>query len=179
MTLQVLNQSELGKGAVVVLVAPHHLGHRCHGVAPEPDVGGRLVPPARRQDHMIANSDAFDALTDRPDDARALGTADVELLVLPSSMTSCDDIDRVAERCPHVVVVDTGRHHVNQDLPSTGPRNIDDLSCERRARGAEPVLADYRRVHSVGYNTKRRCLSDVEQCGHVILRSVGCRRSLV
>src|SRR5438034_11598747 len=59
-----------------------------------------------------------------------------------------DDVDRDAERCPDVVVIDTGGHHIDEGLARSDVRRGHHLRTEGVLRLAERLAADGHRMHT-------------------------------
>ncbi len=167
--LVLVDQGVLRERAVVGLVAPGLEGLGPQRVGAQADVLGGLVPLGARHDDLVADLHVLDALADGPDDAGAVGAADVEVLggaehLLPHP----DHVDRRAERRPHVVVVDAGGHDVHQHLAAARPGRVDDLGAKGLLRLSEAVLPNDRRIHPFRDFTERRNLSDfIQRLGHV------------
>src|SRR5262249_30284801 len=83
----------------------------------------------------------------RPHDARAIAAARMEVLGLALPLTLADHVDGRAERGPDVVVVDAGRHHVDQHLVRSDAGRRDHLALPGVVRLAEAILPDATRVH--------------------------------
>src|SRR5215467_4826921 len=98
-------------------------------------------------DDLVSDSDVPDVLPDGPDDAGAVAAARVEILGLALSLALGDDIDRRPEGGPDVVVVDPGRHDVDQHLVGADARRLEHLALPRVARLAEASLTDGVGVH--------------------------------
>src|SRR5439155_17132185 len=92
--------------------------------------------------------------------------AGVEVFGLARLHALADDVERIAERGPHVVVVDAGRHHVDQHLVGTEGRRGNHFALPRVARFTEAVLAHDERVHPLRDLTERGSLTKIEDVGH-------------
>ena len=112
-------------------------------------------------DDLVTDRDVVDLIADAPDDARAVAATGVEVLRLALALAVGDDVDRGAERGPDVVVVDAGRHDVDQHVLRADLGGRDDLALPGVARFAEAVLADQEGVHLFGHVTERRALTEI------------------
>ncbi len=99
-------------------------------------------------DDLVAGLPAGDAGADLPDDARGVGAADVvaELGVVAVAHHR----HRLAERGPHVVVVDARGHHAHDHLERARLGHLDLLDLEGVLGFAEALLADDPRGHRLG-----------------------------
>lgn len=66
--------------------------------------------------HLVADLEMGHILADLVDNAAGVAAADVEALRLASLVACADHIHGDAQAGPDVVVVDAGRHHVDQHL---------------------------------------------------------------
>jgi hypothetical protein len=167
-----LDLGELGEAAPVGLVAPDPEGRGVHRVAAALTDGQVRGPLAAVHDDLVADLDVGDVLADLVDDAGGVAAADVEGLAAEVAagvplVAGADDIDRDAEAGPDVVVVDPGRHDVDEHLVVGDVGDVDDLLLEGLHRRAEPLRADQPGVHLLGDLSEGRHLTDVVQLlGH-------------
>ena len=96
-------------------------------------------------DDFVAGLPASDTVTDLPDNARSIGTADVVAEFGVIAVT--EDRDRLAEGCPDVVEIDSCRHHTDNDLEGPGFRGLDFLELEGVLRLALGFLPDHPGSH--------------------------------
>jgi len=113
------------------------IGRTCF--SKETDPAAALVSP---EDHLVSDRDVPDILAHRPHDAGAVAAARVEVLRLALPLTLGDDVERGAERCPDIVVVDARRHHVDEHLVRADARRGDHLTLPRVTGLAEAALTD-------------------------------------
>ena len=142
-----LDLGELGERAPGRLVAPDHLagrGERVEAVDLDVLVGGLVAV----EHDLVAGLPLGHALADLPDDAGAVGAADVvaELLVVAVA----EDADGLAERGPDVVEVDARGHHPHDHLEGAGLRHVDLLDLEGVGRLALALLPDHPGGHLLG-----------------------------
>ncbi len=142
-----LDLRELREGAPGRLIAPDLLrgrGHRVQPVDLRVLVGGLVAV----HDDLVARLPAGDAGADLPHDAGGVGAADVvaELGVVAVA----HDRHGLAERGPHVVVVDAGRHHAHDHLERARLGHLDLLELEGVLRFAVALLADDPGGHRLG-----------------------------
>ena len=166
-----LGAGELAVAAVVRLVAPDAGGLGEHRIlaGQHPRVVGS--PPPAVHDDLVADLDVLDVLADCPHDAGAVAAAGVEVLRLAQLQALRDDVERLAQRGPHVVVVDARGHHVDQHLVGADGRRRQHLALPRVARLAEAVLPDRERVHPLRDVSERRLVTQVVEICHECLRA--------
>ena len=159
-----LRAGELAIAAVVGLVAPDAGAFRQHRVAPRQHPGIVRLPPAAVDHHLVARLDRFHVLADRPDDPGAVAAAGVEVFLLAQRLLAFpDNIDRPAQRRPYVVVIDAGRHHVDEDLVVADLRGGKNLALPGGPRRAESILPHGERMHARRHLPERRTLTEVVQ----------------
>ncbi len=134
-----LDLRELCERAPGRLIAPDLLrrgGHRVETVHLGVLVGGLVAV----HDDLVAGLPAGHARADLPHDPRGVRAADVvaELGVV----AVLHHRHRLAERGPHVVVVDARRHHAHDHLERARLGHLDLLDLEGVLRFAEALLAD-------------------------------------
>ena len=165
-----LHLGELGEAAVVRLVAPDAKCRRVHGI--DAGLHGKAVsrPSAAVDDDFVALPQVLHVLADIHDDAARVRASDVEPLGLASLVTGPDHVDRRAQRCPHVVVVDTCGHDVDEDLVIRQGRDVHYLLLEGSCWRSESLGSDQPGVHRArrsilehhfGIGTKR---VDISHC---------------
>src|SRR3989442_14193198 len=115
---------------------------------------------------IVADLDVAHVAADSTHDARAVAAAGVEVLRLAGLLALGDDVDRVAERRPHVVVVDAGGHDVDEHLVGADRRGGDDLALPGVAGLAEAVRAHDVGVHPWRHLAKRRAFSQSLEVPH-------------
>ena len=118
------------------------------------------APRAAVDHHLVADFDVGDVLADLVDDAAGVAPADVEVLRFAGLVARCDDVDRNAEAGPYVVVVDAGRHDVDQHLVVGGLWNVDCLDLPRLSRLAEAFRPYHPGVHFGWHVAQRWLLAD-------------------
>ena len=89
---------------------------------------------------LVARLPAGDARADLPHDARGVRAADVVSVL--GVVAVLHHRHRLAERGPHVVVVDAGGHHAHDHLEGAGLGNLDLLELESVLGLALALLAD-------------------------------------
>ena len=142
-----LDLGELREGAPGRLVAPDHLRgsrHRVEAVDLGVLVGGLVAV----HHDFVAGLPAGDPGADLPDDPGGVRAADVvaELGVVAVAHHR----HRLAERRPHVVVVDPRRHHPHDHLEGARLGHFDLLDLEGVLGLAEALLADDPGGHRLG-----------------------------
>ncbi len=157
-----LRTGELAVAAVVGLVAPDTGRRRQHGVFASEHPRIVRLPPAAVDDDFVADRDLGDLVTNGPDDARAVAAAGVKILGLALFLAIGDDVNGETEGRPHVVVVYSRRHHVDEDVlrPHGGSR--DHFALPRSLRFAEAVLANAEDMHLFGNDAQGRPLTKIE-----------------
>ena len=163
LTLMRLHAGELAVAAVVSLVAPDTHARREHRIlaGEHPRIVG--LPPAAMHHHFGADLDIGDLGPYRPDDSRAVTAAGVKVFRLTLLLTVCDHVDGISEGRPHVVVVDAGRHHVDEHVLRSDFRGRDHLALPGLGRLAEPVLAHQERVHVGGHLAERWAVAEIAE----------------
>ncbi len=156
-----LDLGELGEAAVVGLVSPDPERRRVHRVVAGLDPRAVAAPHAAVDDDLVADLHVGDVLADLVDDARGIAAADVEILRLAGLVARLDDVDRDAERGPDVIVVDAGRHDVDEALVVRDVGDLDHFLLERLHGLTEPLPADQPGVHLLWNFTERRLLADL------------------
>ena len=142
-----LHLGELGEGPPGRLVAPDLLGgsrHRVEAVDLGILVGGLVAV----HDDLIAGLPARDAGPDLPDHAGGVRAADV--MTELGMVAVLHDRDGLAQRRPHVVVVDPGGHHADDHLEGGGLGDLDLLQLEGVLGLSLALLADHPGGHRVG-----------------------------
>src|SRR5262249_40058341 len=142
-----LRAGELAVAAVVRLVSPDARALGQHRILAGEDPWIIRPPPSAVDDDLITHLDVLDVLADRPDDAGAVAAARVKVLRLALSLPLGDHVDGRAERGPHVVVVDAGRHHIDEPFVRSDAGRRNHLALPGVARLAEAILPDQERVH--------------------------------
>ena len=99
-------------------------------------------------DDLVARLPARHAGADLPHDPRSVRAADVVSVLRVVAVAP--HADRLAERRPHVVVVDAGRHHAHDHLERARLGDLDLLDLEGVLRFALALLADDPRGHRLG-----------------------------
>ena len=133
-----LDLAELGERAPARLIAPDLLargGERIQAVDLRILVGGLVAV----HDDLVAGLPAGDALADLPHDSGGVRAPDVMVLV----GVVAEHRNRLSQRGPHVVEVDAGRHHADDDLKGAGLGYLDLLQLEGVGRLALPFLANH------------------------------------
>ena len=151
-----LRLRELAVGAVVGLVAPDAGRGRQHRILAREHPRVVRLPPAGMDHHLVAGPDVRDLRANRLDDAGAVAAAGMEIFRLALAHPLLDDVDRVTERRPDIVVVDARRHDIDEHLVGLERRNRNDLMLPGVLRFAEPVLAHEEGMHRLGHFAERR-----------------------
>ena len=99
--------------------------------------------------------DALRALANRPDDTRGLGSPDMEVFGASAFGSHSDDIQRTAERGPHIVIVHPGGHNRYESMPGWNFRDVDQFGPEGGGRRTVTVSADYRSEHLPRHHAER------------------------
>src|SRR5438477_478860 len=97
---------------------------------------------------LVAWLPASDALANLPYDPRRIRAADVVAVL--GMVAVAEHRHRLPERRPHVVVVDAGGHHPDDDLERAGLGDLYLLELERVDRLALSFGADHPRRHRAG-----------------------------
>ena len=103
-------------------------------------------------DSLVAGLPSSHAGADLPDDARAVGAADVAVVL----GVHAEHRDRPAEGGPDIVVVDPSRHYPNHDFEGAGLRHFHFLEAHRMGRLAKAVFSDHPCLHRVRQLADRR-----------------------
>ena len=110
----------------------------------------------------VADLDVVHVMPGRIDDSRGVAAADMKIgMIVLGFLARADHVDWRAERRPHVVEIDAGRHDVDEHLVGADFRDGDFLDLERMHRVAEAVGADHLRIHLLRHVPDRRNLSDL------------------
>ena len=126
------------------------------------DRGRVAVPDAAMHHDAVADLDVVHVVADGIDDPRRVAAADMKIrMIVLGFLTRGDDVQRRAERSPHVVEVHPRRHHVNQHFVGADFRHGDLLDLECVPGVAESLRADYLRVHLFGHVPDRGHLADL------------------
>ena len=168
-----LGAGELAVAAIVRLVAPDARALRQHRILAREHPGIVGAPPATVDDDLVTDRDVPHVLAHRPDDARAVAAARVEVLGLPRLLALADHVDRSAEGGPDIVEIDPRGHHVDQHLVRPDGGRGQDLALPRVPRLAEAALSHGVRVHLLGDEAEWRSLTEVVQVWHRGLRVSG------
>src|ERR1700730_6954068 len=113
--------------------------------------------------HLVADANAVDSLAYRPDDARCVAAADVEVLCFSRFASRRDDIDGAPERTQSDVAVDAPRHDIDKDLSWARPWRRHGLDRERGPRVPVSLGADQLGVHPRRDVTRARHRADLGQ----------------
>jgi hypothetical protein len=89
---------------------------------------------------LVAEDNPLDLRTDGIDDATGVAPTDVKVSRVSSSLPFRDDINWHTLGSPHVVEVDSGRHHTNQHLIGFELWRMDFFDAERCIGLTQPVL---------------------------------------
>ena len=144
-----LDTGELGEAAVTGLVAPDALAGGVHRITTVAFLVVAIVLVAV-DDDLVADLPALHPGADGPDNSRGIGPGNVDV-----TLVNVEGADGNAERGPHTVVVDTCRHHENQDLVAVDLVRRQHLHLHRRRGFAVAFAADRPRIH-VGRNMSQR-----------------------
>ena len=158
-----LDARELGERAPVRLVAPDLERRVVHRVFAGEHAGGVHVPLAAMRNDLVADLHVRDSAPDGVNDARRVGSADMEVLRLATLHAGSDHIDGAAEPSPNVVVVHARGHHINEDIVRPEFGGIHDFAREGARGLAKARLADELRVHPRGHAAKRRSFAEFVQ----------------
>ena len=149
-----LHAAELRERAVRRLVTPDSLRGRQQRIAAVAVLVVAVVLIAV-DDHLVADLPAPHLGADRPDHAGGVGARDVERMLV-----AVERRDRNAEPGPDAVVVDAGRHDVDQHLVLADRPGRHHLELHRGFGRAVALLADRPGVHLLGHMAERRDFAD-------------------
>src|SRR5437867_5744396 len=161
-----LRARELGEAPVVGLITPDARALGEHRILARAHPGIVGTPRAAVPDDLGADLDVLHFAPDRPDDPRAVAATGVEVFGLACPLALGDNVERRAERGPHVVVVDAGGHHVDQHLVGAERRRGDDFPPPGVAWRAEAVLTHDVGVHPLRHFAERRSFTELTQIDH-------------
>ena len=164
-----LSPGELAEGPVVGLIPPHPRRLRKNRILARqhPRVVGR--PSGAVHQHFVARLHPGDRLPHPPHNPRAVAPPGVEILRLATALPLRNHIHRLAQRSPHVVVVDAAGHHIHQHLVGRHRRRGDHLMTEGVARLSIAFRAHHEGMHQLRHHTQRRPQTQITQLHGILL----------
>jgi hypothetical protein len=117
---------------------------------------------------LVANLDVVNLGPDRPDNPRSIRPTGMEIFRLALLLTVGDDIDRVSQRRPDIVVVDAACHDIDQHIFGADLRRWQDLTLPGILRRAETVLAHGKGVHVLRHDAQLGHFSQSTDFGAIL-----------
>ena len=112
--------------------------------------------------HFIADFDVAYVFPDGPDDPGTIGASGVKVFRLFEAFLPLgNDIDRIPERSPNVVVVDTGRHDVDEGFVIPDLRRWQHFTLPGVTRLTESALSHGKSMHLGWDEAERRPLAKI------------------
>ncbi len=156
-----LHFAELREAAPIGFVTPDFERWIVHRIVAASDRGTVAIPYAAMNDDTVADLDIGNILANRVNDSRCVAAADVKIAVVVVRFLACRDyVNRRSQRCPDVVVVDSGGHHINEDFVGLQFGHVNLLDLEGLPRMPKTIGPDKLAVHVFGHVPDRGHFAD-------------------